>query len=154
SRRNLQLPQPVTGAGPARGGRSIRDLSGAAQYRGDRTASLPCCASPRVRHFPFRTVWATNHGPPEIAGACIRRNTTEDSQMDRLEKYREIVRRVIREYASYKPSNGNIDAEPVEDRERDHYEVMHIGWDGERRVHGAIIHIDIIGNKVWIQYDG
>lgn len=40
------------------------------------------------------------------------------------------------------------------DAERDAYEVMHIGWDGERRVHGAAIHIDIIGDKSWVQYDG
>ena len=74
--------------------------------------------------------------------------------MDRLERYREIVRRVIREYASYKPSNGQIDTEAIEDRERDHYEVMHVGWDGVRRVHGSVVHIDIIGDKVWLQYDG
>ncbi len=74
--------------------------------------------------------------------------------MDRLERYREIVRRVIREYASYKPSNGQIDTEAIEDRERDHYEVMHVGWDGQRRVHGSVVHIDIIGDKVWLQYDG
>ena len=74
--------------------------------------------------------------------------------MDRIERYREIVRRVIREYASYKPSHGQIDTETIEDRERDHYEVMHVGWDGQRRVHGSVVHIDIIGDKVWLQYDG
>jgi hypothetical protein len=74
--------------------------------------------------------------------------------MDRIERYREIVCRVIREYASYKPSNGQIDTEAIEDRDRDHYEVMHVGWDGQRRVHGSVVHIDIIGDKVWIQYDG
>jgi hypothetical protein len=31
---------------------------------------------------------------------------------------------------------------------------MHIGWDGERRVHGSVIHIDICDGKVWVQYDG
>jgi hypothetical protein len=29
-----------------------------------------------------------------------------------------------------------------------------VGWDGPRRVHGVLLHIDIIGNKVWIQHDG
>ena len=28
------------------------------------------------------------------------------------------------------------------------------GWDGVRRVHGSVIHIDIKDGKVWIQYDG
>jgi XisI protein len=31
---------------------------------------------------------------------------------------------------------------------------MHVGWDGVRRVHGCVVHIDIIDAKVWIQYDG
>jgi hypothetical protein len=74
--------------------------------------------------------------------------------MDRVERYRQIVRRLIEEYASYKPSHGRIETEAVMDRERDHYEVMHVGWDGVRRVHGSVVHIDIIGGKVWVQYDG
>jgi hypothetical protein len=74
--------------------------------------------------------------------------------MDRADRYRVIVRRVIEEYASYKPSHGRIDTEAIIDPARDHYEVMHIGWDGVRRVHGTVIHIDIINGKVWVQYDG
>ncbi|HEY7330173.1 MAG TPA: XisI protein [Gemmataceae bacterium] len=74
--------------------------------------------------------------------------------MDKLERYRGIVRRVIEDYANGKPSNGQIETEAIIDRERDHYEVMHVGWDGQRRVHGSVVHIDIIGDKVWLQYDG
>ncbi|HTU90430.1 MAG TPA: XisI protein [Gemmataceae bacterium] len=74
--------------------------------------------------------------------------------MDKLDRYREIVRRIIEDYASGKPSHGQIDTEAIMDRERDHYEVMHVGWDGQRRVHGSVVHIDIIGDKVWLQYDG
>ncbi len=33
-------------------------------------------------------------------------------------------------------------------------EVMHVGWDGPRRIHGSVVHIDIINGKIWIQYDG
>jgi len=74
--------------------------------------------------------------------------------MDTLARYREIVRRIISEYASYKPSHGQIQTEAIVDPEKDHYEVMHIGWDGVRRVHGSVIHLDIIDGKIWIQYDG
>ena len=42
----------------------------------------------------------------------------------------------------------------VVDGEHDHYEVMHVGWDGARRVHGSVIHVDIIDGKVWSQYHG
>jgi hypothetical protein len=40
------------------------------------------------------------------------------------------------------------------DPERNHYEVIHVGWDGVRRMHGCLVHIDIIDEKVWMQYDG
>ena len=72
----------------------------------------------------------------------------------KLEQYRSIVRRVIQDYAVGKPSHGKIDSEAIIDPVSDHYEVLHIGWDGVRRVHGVVIHLDIINDKVWIQYDG
>jgi hypothetical protein len=68
--------------------------------------------------------------------------------MDRTEQYRMIVRRLVEEYAKYIPSHGQIETEAVIDGERDHYEVMHVGWDGVRRVHGCVIHLDIRGGKV------
>jgi hypothetical protein len=74
--------------------------------------------------------------------------------MDKLDRYRGIVIRLIQTYASYKPSHGKIETEAIVDRDRDHYEVMHVGWDGVRRVHGAVVHIDIHDGKIWIQYDG
>src|SRR6266404_1689195 len=74
--------------------------------------------------------------------------------MDKLSHYREILRRVIEEYASYKPANGQIETEAIVDPVQDHYEVMRVGWDRHRRIHGAVIHLDIIDGKVWIQYDG
>jgi XisI protein len=79
--------------------------------------------------------------------------------MDRVEttktdRYREIVRRLVEEYAGYKPSHGQIETEAIVDSAKDHYEVMHVGWDGQRRIHGSVVHIDIIGGKVWVQYDG
>jgi hypothetical protein len=74
--------------------------------------------------------------------------------MDRTEHYRVIVRRLIEEYARHTPSHGQIEAEAVVDPERDHYEVMHVGWDGARRVHGCVVHLDIRDGKIWVQHDG
>jgi hypothetical protein len=74
--------------------------------------------------------------------------------MDRVERYREIVRSLIEEYAGYKPANGDVETEAIVDCNRDHYELLHVGWDGVRRVHGSVVHIDIIDGKIWIQYDG
>lgn len=74
--------------------------------------------------------------------------------MDKVTKYRQIARELVLKYAQYQPSNADVETEAVIDEQRDHYEVMHVGWQGERRVHGSVIHIDIIGDKVWLQHDG
>ena len=74
--------------------------------------------------------------------------------MDTVTRYREIVQRLIEEYAHYKPSHGEIDTEIVIDPARNHYELLHVGFDGPRRVHGTVLHVDIRGEKIWIQYDG
>jgi hypothetical protein len=79
--------------------------------------------------------------------------TEDGSAMDQLDRYRELVCRLIEEYASYKPANGDIRTKAVLNRERDHYEVMQVGWEGDRRVHGSIIHIDIRDGKVWLEYN-
>ncbi len=31
---------------------------------------------------------------------------------------------------------------------------MLVGWQGIRRVHGCLVHVDIIDGKLWIQRDG
>jgi hypothetical protein len=31
---------------------------------------------------------------------------------------------------------------------------MFVGWEGIRRVHGCLVHVDIIDGKFWIQRDG
>ncbi|MGL4554218.1 MAG: XisI protein [Gemmataceae bacterium] len=74
--------------------------------------------------------------------------------MDRVDQYREIVRRVLGEYAEVPPSHGEVRPELIFDAPNDHYEVIQVGWQGRRRVHGCVLHVDIIGGKIWIQYDG
>jgi len=74
--------------------------------------------------------------------------------MAELEKYRTIVRRILNEYAQYKPSYGEIETETVFDTEKDHYELVHVGWEDKKRIHGSVIHIDIKDGRVWIQHDG
>ncbi len=31
---------------------------------------------------------------------------------------------------------------------------MHVGWNNRSRVHGCVVHVDIINGKIWVQYDG
>lgn len=74
--------------------------------------------------------------------------------MDQLSAYPDIVKRVLTEYSVFKPPYGDVDVELVSDDERGHYELLYTGWDGYRRVHGSVVHVDLKEGKVWIQHDG
>lgn len=73
--------------------------------------------------------------------------------MDTLSEDRRIIESILAEHASIPYAHGQIDRQTVFDRERDHYLLMISGWD-ERRVHGCIVHVDLIDRKFWIQRDG
>ncbi len=61
--------------------------------------------------------------------------------MDKLNKYREIVKNIILKYAKFRPSHGEIQLHPVFDEQRDHYALMQVGWDQEKRIKGNLIYL-------------
>ncbi|MEO9126466.1 MAG: XisI protein [Microcoleus sp.] len=73
--------------------------------------------------------------------------------MDRVEQYRKIIQQFLTDYATVPIANGEIDSQLIFDIERDHYQITNIGWDGNRRVHSCVLHLDIIDGKVWIQHN-
>ncbi len=73
--------------------------------------------------------------------------------MDTLSTYRQIIENVLNEYAPIRYAHGDIHNEAVFDRQNDRYLIVSVGWD-DRRVHGCLIHVDLIDGKIWIQRDG
>jgi XisI protein len=67
---------------------------------------------------------------------------------------RQLIESIIREYARIPYSYGDIEVQTVFDREQDHYLLMIVGWEGIRREHGCLVHVDLIDGKFWIQRDG
>lgn len=74
--------------------------------------------------------------------------------MGDVTRYRELVEGILREYGSYKPSYGDVEVEVIIDPSIGHYQLMTVGWHGQHRVHGCIVHVDIKDGKIWIQHDG
>jgi XisI protein len=74
--------------------------------------------------------------------------------MDTAESDRKLIEPILRDYARIPYSHGEIQIQTVFDREQDHYLLMIVGWDGIRREHGCLVHVDIIGGKFSIQRDG
>ncbi len=69
-------------------------------------------------------------------------------------EYREIIKRIILEYAAIKPVYGEVEVETIFEERGGHYEMVYAGWNDYRRVHGTVIHVDVKGDKIWIQHDG
>jgi len=74
--------------------------------------------------------------------------------MDKLENYRNIIEKLLSEYAAMPYAYGEVERRTIFDREKDNYLLYIVGWDAGERVHGTLIHADIIDGKIWIQRDG
>lgn len=67
--------------------------------------------------------------------------------------YHELVEKILQQYAKIAVGEGT-EVEVIADGARGHYLVMFVGWRDEVQVYGSLIHIDIKGNRIWIQRDG
>ncbi len=74
--------------------------------------------------------------------------------MEKLARYRTILKRVVEEAAQYPPSNGAIEAIPVCDEARNQYQLLHLGWNDLGRVFVVVCHLRLRKDKVWIERDG
>ena len=74
--------------------------------------------------------------------------------MESVERYRDTIERILDQYTRIPYAYGDIHTEAVFDRSNDRYLLVNVGWDRGRRVHGSLVHIDIIDGKIWIQRDG
>lgn len=74
--------------------------------------------------------------------------------MDTLSLYRNIVENTLMECTCISYAYGEIQTEAIFARDHDGYVLIKVGWDQGRRVHGSLVHIDIINGNIWIQRDG
>ncbi|PZO43276.1 MAG: XisI protein [Pseudanabaena frigida] len=74
--------------------------------------------------------------------------------MDKLEDYRQIIRTVLTPYTKITYANVPVRNMAVFDDEHGQYLIMSDGWDGVRHLHGCLIHVEIIGDRLWVQRDG
>jgi len=87
-------------------------------------------------------------------GWTITNDPPQEVLMDKLTRYRHLIEEVLREYSQYRPSYGQVEVEQIIDPVHDHYQLLTVGWNDYRRIHGTLFHIDIKDEKIWIQYDG
>ena len=73
--------------------------------------------------------------------------------MDKLEHYRQMVEKILEEHAAIPYSLGELTCEAIFDRVRDRYILATHGRDLGKRVHFAVVPVDIIKGKIWIICD-
>jgi hypothetical protein len=74
--------------------------------------------------------------------------------MDKAARYGELIQEILREYGAYKPSYGEVEVEKIFLPDQGHYQLMSVGWNGQHRIHGSVLHVDVKNGKIWIQHDG
>ncbi len=71
--------------------------------------------------------------------------------MERLNKYREIIRTFLANSIAPSSNDPNFETQLICDTDHDHYQLVSLGWQGHRRFYSVLIHLDIKDGKVWIQ---
>ena len=74
--------------------------------------------------------------------------------MNTRSKYCQIIKKVLQNHADY--SSAIFDAytsQVLFDDERGQYLVLDIGWNDDQYLHSTPLHLSLVNDKIWIQYD-
>jgi hypothetical protein len=74
-----------------------------------------------------------------------------------VEKYRQYIRHLLCErqkQASMQRNTKEYEVQAIFDEQQDHYQLLYVGWRGNKRDFGCILHLDIKDGRIWIQHDG
>ena len=74
--------------------------------------------------------------------------------MDTQLKYRLIIKQVLQNQADYRSTIPDAySSQVLFDDERGQYLVLDIGWNDDQYLHSTPIHLSLVKDKIWIQYD-
>ena len=75
--------------------------------------------------------------------------------MDKVKKYRKIVRKIVEDIAEWSLGSKDIETMPAIDEVHGQYLLLSDGWLADNRIYGPLIHIEVKANgKVWLRHDG
>ncbi len=75
--------------------------------------------------------------------------------MDRIDFLRQAITTVYQEYADYlRGSNySSVEYQLIVDDKNNHYQLVALGWENDKRIFYVIFQSDILNGKIWIQED-
>lgn len=72
--------------------------------------------------------------------------------MDKLTHYQNAIMEILEEYSHYLPYHfTDAENQVIADKERHHYVLMSLGWEGRIFHYGPVMQFDIKNGKIWIQ---
>ncbi|NER95844.1 MAG: XisI protein [Symploca sp. SIO1B1] len=74
--------------------------------------------------------------------------------MGKTERYRQFIKDILTEHAQISTTTDTVKSKLIFDLEHDHYQLAYVGWQGDKRIFGPVMHFDIQDGKIWIQYNG
>ncbi|NEQ36381.1 MAG: XisI protein [Okeania sp. SIO3I5] len=74
--------------------------------------------------------------------------------MDNLDNIRQVIIESLSYYANLRYATGAVNRLLIIDQDSDNYLILLEGWENRERVHGCLVHLQVIDNKIWIQRDG
>ncbi|EDX73634.1 XisI protein [Coleofasciculus chthonoplastes PCC 7420] len=74
--------------------------------------------------------------------------------MATIEEYRQIIQGELKEYTEIPYAYGDLRCRLIVSEDRNNFLLITQGWEGEVQMHGCLVHVEVIGDKVWIHRDG
>lgn len=74
-----------------------------------------------------------------------------------VEQYRQFIKLILSERAQRAPIQKDAqeyEVQTIFDSEQDRYQLLYVGWRGNKRDFGCILYLNIKDGKIWIQHDG
>ncbi len=69
-----------------------------------------------------------------------------------MNNYPNLIISLLEAYAAIKPANlPEVEQMVMADRERNHYALVRMGWEGKRFMYHTVMHFDIRDGQVWLQ---
>ncbi|PSB02984.1 XisI protein [Merismopedia glauca] len=71
--------------------------------------------------------------------------------MERVD-YPTLIQTILAKYAD-RPPEEDVEIQLIFDTARNRYQMLFVGWEDAKRIYSCVVHVDIKGNKFWIQRD-
>jgi hypothetical protein len=76
-----------------------------------------------------------------------------DTTTDKLNHHRNAIESVLTDVKSITKDKNGYAYRLLLDRHSDSYALICVGWEGRKRIHHFVVHLEIINGKVWLQED-